>query len=108
MQSGIMGGMDPTRPDYAALLSSALVVAIKLEMVHRNVPSTRALGRMIGKSSQYMSERLDGGSSRTGRRVTLTTWDIAAIAQVLGLTSSALIAKAERLIADGEVRGDEN
>ncbi len=61
--------------DYPQAFSDALVSEIKAEMGRRDL-SSRGLGRLIGKSSQYMSDRLDGGNTRTGRRVTLNITDV--------------------------------
>lgn len=74
----------------------ALLSEIKAEMGRQSL-SSRALGRLIGKSSQYMSDRLDGGNAKTGRRVMLNVWDISAIAKALGLTEVELITRAENV-----------
>jgi hypothetical protein len=87
-------------PQYLQRFSDALVSEIKAEMGRRGI-SSRALGRQVGRSSQYMSDRLDGGNSKTGRRVTLTVKDLAAIAAVFGLHPADLIERAKSA-ADGE------
>lgn len=58
--------------------------------------SSRGLGRLIDKSSQYMSTRLDGGNPRTGERVPLGVGDLAAIADALGISLTDLVERAER------------
>ena len=92
-----------TRPvdnDYAQRLSDALVSEIKAEMGRRDL-SSRALGRLIGKSSQYMSDRLDGGNSKTGKRVTLNINDLYAIAEALELDAADLMTRASDLAQTG-------
>ena len=84
---------------YLATFSDALVSEIKAEMGRRDL-SSRALGRLLGRSSQYMSDRLDGGNSKTGRRVTLTVKDLAAIAAVFEVHPAELIRRAKEA-ADG-------
>lgn len=74
--------------------SDALVSEIKAEMGRQDM-SSRALGRLIGASAQYISSRLDGGNPRTGERVVLTVRDLAAIAQALGLDEIELISRAQ-------------
>lgn len=93
-----------TQP-YGESFSDALVLEIKGEMGKRNL-SSRALGRLIGKSSQYMSDRLDGGSGRTGKRVQLNVVDLAAIAKVLGMNPTELTLRAHQ-IALGVNRNNE-
>ncbi|WP_307219969.1 hypothetical protein [Microbacterium sp. SORGH_AS_0888] len=89
--------------DFAQRLSDALVSEIKAEMGRRDL-SSRGLGRLIGKSSQYMSDRLDGGNSKTGRRVVLNVNDLYAIANALGLEASDLLTRADVLAQQrGEV-----
>ena len=73
--------------------SDSLVSEIKAEMGRRDW-SSRRLGREIGKSSQYMSDRLDGGSSKTGKRVVMTVTDLAAIAEALRVSPVILIERA--------------
>ena len=80
--------------EFAERFSDALVSEIKAEMGRQSL-SSRALGRLISKSSQYMSDRLDGGNVKTGRRVVLNVWDISAIAKALGLSEVELVARAE-------------
>jgi len=82
--------------DYGQRFSDALVSEIKAEMGRRNL-SSRALGRLIGKSSQYMSDRLDGGNSKTGKRVTLTVTDLYAISHALKMDAGAIIERAEEI-----------
>ena len=89
----------PRSQDYLARFSNSLVSEIKAEMGRRDL-SSRALGRLLGKSSQYMSDRLDGGNSKTGRRVTLTVTDLAAIAAVFELHPADLVRRAKSA-ADG-------
>lgn len=83
-----------TETEFAERFSNALVSEIKAEMGRQSL-SSRGLGRLIGKSSQYMSDRLDGGNVKTGRRVILNVWDISAIAKALGLSEVELITRAE-------------
>lgn len=85
--------------DYPQNFSEALVSEIKAEMGRRDL-SSRGLGRLIQKSSQYMSDRLDGGNSKTGKRVTLTITDLLAIAHALDLEPTDLILRAQRAIDD--------
>ncbi|GAA1779062.1 hypothetical protein GCM10009795_026440 [Nocardioides hankookensis] len=87
----------PLSPDALARFSEALVSEIKAEMGRRDL-SSRALGRLVGRSSQYMSDRLDGGNSRTGRRVTLTVTDLAAIAAVFDLHPAELVRRAKAAV----------
>lgn len=88
---------------YLEIFSEALVSEIKAEMGRRDL-SSRGLGRLLGKSSQYMSDRLDGGNSKTGRRVTLTVKDLAGIAAVFELHPAELIRRAKEA-ADGREDG---
>lgn len=92
--------------DYAQRFSEALVSEIKAEMGRRDL-SSRGLGRLIGKSSQYMSDRLDGGNSKTGKRVILNVTDLFAIADALGIDATGLTKRAEAamLAPDNVVRG---
>ncbi|MDI9889927.1 hypothetical protein [Microbacterium sp. IEGM 1404] len=92
-----------TRP-YGELFSDALISEIKAEMGRRDL-SSRALGRLIGKSSQYMSDRFDGGSSKTGRRVVLSVWDLAAISEALGLRASDLTLRAHQAALEVDTDG---
>ncbi|MDR6142077.1 hypothetical protein QE375_001631 [Microbacterium foliorum] len=87
--------------ELAERFADALVSEIKAEMGRQSL-SSRAVGRLIGKSSQYMSDRLDGGNVKTGRRVLLNIWDLAAIAGALNLTEVELISRAEA-VASGKV-----
>ncbi len=90
-----------TDPTYGQLFSDALVSEIKAEMGRRDL-SSRGLGRLIGKSSQYMSDRLDGGSPKTGRRVLLSAQDIGAISQALGMRPSELTLRAHFVALGGD------
>lgn len=90
-----------TETEFAERFSDALVSEIKAEMGRQSL-SSRALGRLIGKSSQYMSDRLDGGNVKTGRRVILNVWDISSIAKALGLSEVELVSRAES-VALGQV-----
>ena len=92
----ILGGVDT----YPQRLADALVLEIKAEMGRQDL-SSRALGRMIGESSQYMSTRLDSGNPRTGERVTLNVRDLYAIASALNVEPLELMSRAQR-VADGE------
>ncbi|MCT2087329.1 hypothetical protein M3D75_14495 [Microbacterium enclense] len=85
-----------TNRKYGELFSDALVSEIKAEMGRQDL-SSRALGRLIGKSSQYMSDRLDGGSPKTGRRVLLNVTDLAAIAEALGIRTADLTLRAHHV-----------
>lgn len=84
--------------NYTQRLSEALVSEIKAEMGRQDL-SSRALGRLIGESSQYMSMRLDGGNPRTGERVTLNIRDIYAIASALKVDPLELMNRAQRVAA---------
>ena len=77
-------------PEEAAKFSEALVSEIKGKMGRLDL-SSRALGRLIGESSQYVSMRLDGGNPRTGKRVDLNAGDIAKIATALDMSVVDLI-----------------
>lgn len=80
--------------DYSQRFSDALISEIKAEMGRRDL-SSRGLGRLIGKSSQYMSDRLDGGNSKTGKRVVLNITDVMVIASALKVDATDLIERAE-------------
>jgi len=73
-----------------------VVAVIKEAMAAAGIESTRELGRRIGRNSQYMSQRLDGGNMRTGRRVELNVTDLEQIAAALNVQPSALAFAAER------------
>lgn len=77
----------------AALYSQAIVSEIKAEMGRQNM-SSRALGRMIGHSSQYVSMRLDGGNPKTGELVTLGVDDLVAMTSALGIDPTELLTRA--------------
>lgn len=94
MQSGMIAPM--TETEFAERFSDALVSEIKAEMGRQSL-SSRGLGRLIGKSSQYMSDRLDGGNTKTGRRVILNVWDISSIAKALGISEIELIQRADNV-----------
>jgi hypothetical protein len=96
--SASLGAM--TKP-YGELFSDALVSEIKAEMGRRGL-SSRGLGRLIDRSSQYMSDRLDGGSAKTGRRVVLSVQDLAAIAQAFEMQPSDLTLRAHFLALGGD------
>ncbi len=93
-----------TDNDFADRFAEALVSEIKAEMGRRSL-SSRALGRLIGKSSQYMSDRLDGGNSKTGRRVVLSVWDVSAISHALDLGEITLVERAEAAASGSVVVG---
>lgn len=82
--------------NYTQRLADALVTEIKAEMGRQDL-SSRALGRLIGESSQYMSMRLDGGNPRTGERVTLNIRDLYAIASALRVEPLDLMTRAQRV-----------
>lgn len=84
----------PVDDEYAQRFSDALVSEIKAEMGRRDL-SSRGLGRLIGKSSQYMSDRLDGGNSKTGKRVIINVADLFAIASALGIDPTTLTQRAQ-------------
>ena len=88
----ILGRVD----NYTQRLADALVSEIKAEMGRQDL-SSRALGRLIGESSQYMSMRLDGGNPRTGERVTLNVRDLYSIASALDIDPLDLMARAQRI-----------
>lgn len=85
--------------NYTQRLADALVSEIKAEMGRQDL-SSRALGRMIGESSQYMSMRLDGGNPRTGERVTLNVRDLYAIASALNVEPLDLMSRAQRIASE--------
>lgn len=87
--------------DYPQRFADAIVSEVKAEMGRRNL-SSRALGRLIGKSSQYMSDRLDGGNSKTGKRVVLNVSDLYVIADALGIDAADLTSRADRIARSGE------
>ena len=94
MQRDIILGMTPPlNPEQQAAFADALVREIKAELGRRDW-SSRELGRQIGQSSQYVSMRLDGGNSRTGRRVAMTIQDVAAIASALRMEPEDLMHRA--------------
>lgn len=99
MQCGRLHDVDN---DYPQRFADAIVSEVKAEMGRRNL-SSRALGRLIGKSSQYMSDRLDGGNSKTGKRVVLNVSDLYVIADAIGIDAADLTARADRI-----ARSDEN
>lgn len=84
--------------ERAAKMAAALVTEINAERGRQGLMSSRELGRRIGKSSQYVSDRLDGGSPKTGRRTILTVWDLSAMSQALGVPEADLIERAERAL----------
>lgn len=86
---------------YAARFSRALVSEIKAEMGRQDL-SSRALGRLIDRTSQYMSFRLDGGNPKTGERVPLNVEDLYAIASALGTDARDLMSRAATVVAKGE------
>lgn len=83
--------------ERALRFAEAMISEIKAEMGRQDL-SSRALGRLLGKSSQYMSTRLDGGNPRTGERVPLGVGDMSAIADALGLPLVTLVERAERVV----------
>jgi hypothetical protein len=87
--------------DLSQRFSDALISEIKAEMGRRDL-SSRGLGRLIGKSSQYMSDRLDGGNSKTGKRVVLTITDVMVFASALGVDATDLIERANAAAAAPE------
>lgn len=87
--------------DYFQRFSDALVSEIKAEMGRRDL-SSRGLGRMIGKSSQYMSDRLDGGNPKTGKRTVLNVPDLFAIAEALGVDANDLTDRAQAAASGDE------
>lgn len=99
--SAIVIRMATDHDDYAARLSDALVSEIKAEMGRQDL-SSRALGRLIGQSSQYVSFRLDGGNPKTGERVTLNVRDMGSIASALGLPLEELLRRAQEAAARSE------
>lgn len=76
------------------LFAEALITEIKAEMGRRDW-SSRGLGRQIGRSSQYVSTRLDGGNPRTGKRIDLTVQDITAIASAFEMEPFELMERAQ-------------
>lgn len=86
--------MGEHQQEQARRFSEALVSEIKAERGRRGL-SSRALGRLIGESSQYISFRLDGGNPKTGERVTLNARDISLIARAFGITEVELVQRAQ-------------
>lgn len=93
---------EPLSAEEQARFLDALVSEIKAEMGRRDL-SSRGLGELIGRSSQYMSMRLDGGNTKTGKRVTLDIIDLESIASAMDISSSDLTAAARKRAA---VRGE--
>lgn len=91
--------------DYGQRLADQLVIEVKTAMARAGISSSRALGRAIGQSSQYVSTRLDGGNPRTGERVPLNVRDIAQIAEAIGLVAHELLERAE-IALEHQDRGD--
>lgn len=85
--------------NYSQRLADALVSEIKAEMGRQDL-SSRALGRLIGETSQYMSMRLDGGNPRTGERVTLNVRDLYSIASALHIDPLDLMSRAQRVASE--------
>jgi hypothetical protein len=83
---------------YGQRVADQLLVEIRSEMGRKGVRSSRALGRLIHQSSQYVSSRLDGGNPRTGERVPLTVRDLLDVANSLSLPASELLARAEAAV----------
>lgn len=110
MQRETLRDMTPSLgQEHQALLNETLISEIKAEMGRRGL-SSRGLGRLIGKSSQYVSWRLDGGNPVTGKRTMLTIWDIVAIASALDMEPDQLLRRAQEAlpplkIADSTRRG---
>ena len=92
--SAMTSGLDP---EYLQRFSDALVSEIKAEMGRRDL-SSRALGRLIDRPSSYMSDRLDGGSPKTGKRVILHVKDLALIAHALDQDPAELLARARAAV----------
>lgn len=92
----------PLNLEQQAAFSEALVMEIKAEMGRRDL-SSRALGALVGQSSQYMSMRLDGGNKKTGKRVELTVSDVAAIASVFGMEPYELLGRAQASLEGAQV-----
>lgn len=87
---------------YLDRFADALVREIKAEAARRGFGSSRKLGEAIGKSSQYMSDRLDGGSSKTGKRVAINVSDLSRICAVLGVDAPTLVSRAEEAAGPSE------
>lgn len=91
-------GSDPAAE--AKRIALALVDEINMEKGRQHL-SSRRLGNLIGRSSQYVSMRLDGGNPQTGKLVTLDVIDLAAICSALGIELTDLLnrarARAERM-----------
>ncbi|MCL1801665.1 MAG: hypothetical protein FWG25_09955, partial [Promicromonosporaceae bacterium] len=81
--------------EFPEKLSDQVVLEIKLEMVRVGISSVNALGRAIGKNSQYVNQRLSGGNPETGRRVPLNMLDLGLIADALQVDASELVRRAE-------------
>ncbi len=89
----------PLNREQQEHFNEALVLEIKAEMGRRGL-SSRALGRLIGESSQYMSMRFDGGNPKTGKRVPLSIPDAASIASVFDMEVEELLARATASLSD--------
>jgi len=92
-----LSGMTGLDPEYLQRFSDALVSEIKAEMGRRDL-SSRALGRLIDRPSSYMSDRLDGGSRKTGKRVILHVKDLALIAHALDQDPAELLARSRAAV----------
>jgi hypothetical protein len=83
--------MDAPSPEFLERFSAALVEEIKALRSRRGIPSSRQLGELLGEDPQWVSNRLDGGNPRTGKRVAMTTTDIVRIAGVLNTSVTDLM-----------------
>jgi hypothetical protein len=92
--------------DFPGRFCEELVRQIKGAMGLQGVPSSRALGRMTGHTSAYISDRLDGGSSKTGRRVPINARDLAEFAMALGVDPAELVAAAHAAAIDQSEGGE--
>jgi len=88
--------MEAPSPDYLKRFADALVDEIKALRSRRGIPSSRALGELLGEDPQWVSNRLDGGNPRTGERVSIGVSELVRIADVLGTSAQWLIEAADK------------
>ncbi|WP_300680679.1 helix-turn-helix transcriptional regulator [Nocardioides sp.] len=88
--------MDMPSPEYLARFEAALVMEIKAARARRGITSSRELAELLGENPQWVSNRLDGGNPRTGKRVAISVTDLMRIAEVLEMQPVDLIKAAEK------------
>ena len=84
--------------DADDLFADAVVRAIRTEMRVQRVRSVRALAEMSGLRIGAVRARMNG-NVRTGQKVPVNVRDLAAIAAALGTSPSALLVRAEAILA---------